>query len=95
MIVGFMDFEAYPYVASWVVEIAALGLAVSIRMPKIAKRMDTSGFSRLKKQYGMKLVAVIPRVAAMYAPQLFQGMSGEVTVPESPSARDRTTGAIP
>ena len=90
-----MDFETCPYVASRVVVTAALVLAVSIRMPKIANRMETSGFSRLKKQYGTKLIAVIPRVAAMYAPQLFQGISGEVTVPESPSERDRTTGAIP
>ena len=31
----------------------------------------------------------------MYAPQLFHGTSGEVTVPESSTARDSIRGAMP
>ena len=31
----------------------------------------------------------------MYAPQVFQGTSGEVTVPESSTARVSTSGASP
>ena len=37
----------------------------------------------------------MPRTPAMYAPQLFHGMSGDVTVPESSTARDSMRGAMP
>ena len=36
-----------------------------------------------------------PSTPAMYAPQLFQGTSGEVTVPASSTVRDSIRGAMP
>ena len=56
---------------------------------------EISGLARLKKQYGRYAMVATPRTPAMYAPQLFHGTSGEVTVPESSTARDSIRGAMP
>jgi hypothetical protein len=42
---------------------------------------------------GVPLQVATPRVAAMQAPQLFRGVSAEVGVAVSPTARESTTGA--
>lgn len=57
--------------------------------------MESKGFIMLKKQNPAYAAVEIPSVAAIYAPQLFQGISGEVTVAESPTTRDSITGARP
>ena len=53
-----------------------------------------TGLSRLKKQYGRYAAVAIPRTPAMYAPQLFHGISGDVTVPASSTVLDSMRGAI-
>ena len=49
----------------------------------------------LKKQYGRYEAVGTPSTPEMYAPQVFQGTRTEVTVPESSTARERTSGARP
>ena len=45
--------------------------------------------------YGKYAAVETPRTPDIYAPQVFHGMSGEVTVPESSTARDSIRGARP
>src|SRR5439155_2469040 len=58
-------------------------------------RMSSSGLKMLKKQYGRYALVLTPRTPEMYAPHVFQGTSTEVTVPESSTARESTSGASP
>ena len=53
------------------------------------------GLNRLKKQNGRYEMVGTPSTPAMYAPQLFHGTSGEVTVPASSTVRDSIRGAMP
>src|SRR5438034_2895072 len=53
------------------------------------------GLSRLKKQYGKYDAVDTPSTPEMYAPHVFQGTSTDVTVPESSTARESTSGASP
>lgn len=53
------------------------------------------GEIRLKKQKGRYSSVGTPNMRACVAPQVFQGTSTEVTVPESSKARLRTSGFSP
>ena len=54
----------------------------------------TNGLIILKKQKGRYAIVATPKVADMYAPHVFQGISGEVMVPASSKVRDKTLGSI-
>ena len=53
----------------------------------------THGLIILKKQKGRYAIVATPKVDDMYAPQVFQGISGEVMVPASSKVRDKTLGS--
>ena len=53
----------------------------------------TNGLIMLKKQKGKYASVATPKVADMYAPQVFQGINGEVMVPASSKVRDKTLGS--
>ena len=56
---------------------------------------SSTGLSRLKKQKRRYEAVDTPSTPDMYAPHVFQGTSGDVTVPESSTARLSTCGARP
>ena len=58
-----------------------------MRTPSTASPTEISGLSTLKNVKGAYATVDTPSVAAMNAPQLFHGISAEVTVAESPNAR--------
>src|SRR6266550_5312606 len=78
---------------------ASSGVAATSRdgtlKPRNPYKMSRIGMSRLKKQYGKYDAVDTPSTPEMYAPHVFQGTSTDVTVPESSTARDSTSGAIP
>src|SRR4051794_22223427 len=53
------------------------------------------GLRMLKKQYGAYDAVDTPSTPEMYAPHVFHGTSTDVTVPESSTARESTSGARP
>ena len=50
----------------------------------------TNGLMILKKQKGRYAIVATPKFADMYAPQVFQGISGEEMVRASSKVRDKT-----
>ena len=64
-----------------------------MRMPRYPYVIEISGQRMLKKVNGAYATVATPSVPAMYAPQLFHGISADPTVAESPMTRDWTTGA--
>ena len=57
--------------------------------------MVINGETQLKMQYGAYAKVATPRMPLWATPQVFQGMSTEVTVPASSSVRLRFSGAKP
>ena len=79
-----------------VVEISSDVLSsLVIPIPVAANVNDTIGHSILKNAKGKNANELTARVALIYAPHVFQGISGEVIVALSSKVRDRFLGSKP
>ena len=64
-------------------------------MPMNAITITAMGISQLNTAQGAYMTSSMPKVVEMNTPQVFQGISAEVTVPALSSALDRHLGCRP